>query len=105
MLYIVFIIRDVFRNKYSQGMPRPISSYHDNPLKIRLIAKKHTDLPGRHVPYRNKKNGYTDEICIIGNTGSYPNDNFQCSQWRRFRQNADNSVLVLADAGLPVMKY
>ena len=30
---------------------------------------------------------YFDEIFVAGCTGSCQNDNFQCSQWRKFRQN------------------
>ena len=30
-----------------------------------------------------------DEMFITGCTGSHQNDNFQCSQWRKFRQNDD----------------
>ena len=30
-----------------------------------------------------------DEMFITGCTGSYQNDNFQCSQWRKFGQNDD----------------
>ena len=62
---LCFIIRDVFRNEYSQGMPRPISSYHDNPPRIRLIANKESYLPG------------IDEIPVIGYTGSCSNGNFR----------------------------
>ena len=35
-----------------------------------------------------------DEILITGCTGSCPSDNFQCSQWWKFRQNNDIFVSV-----------
>ena len=35
-----------------------------------------------------------DEIIITGCTGSCQNDNFQCSQWLKFRQNDDIFVSV-----------
>ena len=35
-----------------------------------------------------------DEIFITGCTGSCQNDNFQCSQWWKFRQNDDIFVSV-----------
>ena len=35
-----------------------------------------------------------DEIFITGCTGSCQNDNFQCSQWLKFRQNDDIFVSV-----------
>ena len=35
-----------------------------------------------------------DEIIITGCTGSCQNDNFQCSQWWKFRQNDDIFVSV-----------
>ena len=37
-----------------------------------------------------------DEIFVTGCTGSCQNDNFQCSQWLKFRQNDDIFVSVLA---------
>ena len=37
-----------------------------------------------------------DEIFITGCTGSCQNDNFQCSQWLKFRQNDDIFVSVFA---------
>ena len=36
-----------------------------------------------------------DEIFITGCTGSCQNDNFQCSQWLKFRQNDDIFVSVV----------
>ena len=38
-----------------------------------------------------------DEIFVTGCTGSCQNDNFQCSQWLKFRQNDDIFVSVIAD--------
>ena len=45
-----------------------------------------------------------DEIFITGCTGSCQNDNFQCSQWLKFRQNDDIfvSVKLLPE---PIMTY
>ena len=39
-----------------------------------------------------KQNCHFDEIFITGYTGSCQNENFQCSQWRHFRQNGNISV-------------
>ena len=41
-----------------------------------------------------RKCHHFDEIFITGCTESCQNDNFQCSQWRKFRQNDDISVSV-----------
>ena len=38
-------------------------------------------------PYQKTKCYHFDEIFITGCTGSCQNDNFQCSQWWKFRQN------------------
>ena len=40
-----------------------------------------------------------DEIFITGCTGSCQNDNFQCSQWLKFRQNDNIFVSVLSWTG------
>ena len=42
-----------------------------------------------------RKCRHFDEILITGCTGSCQNDNFQCSQWLKFRQNDDIFVSVL----------
>ena len=41
-----------------------------------------------------RKRLHFDEIFITGCTGSCQNDNFQCSQWLKFRQNDDIFVSV-----------
>ena len=41
-----------------------------------------------------RKCHHFDEIFITGGTESCQNDNFQCRQWRKFRQNDDISVSV-----------
>ena len=43
-----------------------------------------------------RKCHHFDEIFITGCTESCQNDNFQCSQWRKFHQNDDISVSVIA---------
>ena len=48
-----------------------------------------------------------DEIFITGCTGSCQNDNFQCSQWLKFRQNDNIFVSVLYSVGwnsLPIQR-
>ena len=46
-------------------------------------------------PYTQKRKcHHFDEIFITGCTESCQNDNFQCRQWRKFRQNDDISVSV-----------
>ena len=47
-----------------------------------------------------RKCRHFDEIFITGCTGSCQNDNFQCSQWWKFRQNEDISVSVIVDVFL-----
>ena len=42
-----------------------------------------------------RKSLHFDEMFITGCTGSCQNDNFQCSQWWKFRQNDDIFVSVL----------
>ena len=46
------------------------------------------------VPALKRKCLHFDEIFIIGCTESCQNDNFQCSQWWKFRQNDDIFVSV-----------
>ena len=50
----------------------------------------------RHFRFRTLKRKclHFDEIFITGFTGSCQNDNFQCSQWLKFRQNDDIFVSV-----------
>ena len=43
---------------------------------------------------QKRKCHHFDEIFITGCTESCQNDNFQCRQWRKFRQNDDISVSV-----------
>ena len=45
-----------------------------------------------------RKSLHFDEMFITGCTGSCQNDNFQCSQWWKFRQNDDIFVSVHAHA-------
>ena len=40
--------------------------------------------------YTETENVHFDEMFITGCTGRFQNDNFQCSQWWRFRQNDGN---------------
>ena len=47
-----------------------------------------------HCPALKRKCLHFDEIFITGCTGSCQNDNFQCSQWLKFRQNDDIFVSV-----------
>ena len=42
-----------------------------------------------------RKSLHFDEMFITGCTGSCQNDNFQCSQWWKFRQNDDIFVSVI----------
>ena len=44
-----------------------------------------------------RKSLHFDEMFITGCTGSCQNDNFQCSQWWKFRQNDDIFVSVEGD--------
>ena len=44
-----------------------------------------------------RKSLHFDEMFITGCTGSCQNDNFQCSQWWKFRQNDDIFVSVLIE--------
>ena len=44
----------------------------------------------RYIPSLKRKCLHFDEIFITGCTGSCQNDNFQCSQWLKFRQNDIN---------------
>ena len=46
-------------------------------------------------PSLKRKCLHFDEIFITGCTGSCQNDNFQCSQWLKFRQNDDIFVSVV----------
>ena len=46
-----------------------------------------------------------DEIFVIGCTESYQNDNFECSQWWKFRQNDDISLSVFKYKGAIINTY
>ena len=50
-------------------------------------------------PSLKRKCLHFDEIFITGCTGSCQNDNFQCSQWLKFRQNDDIFVSVMVSFG------
>ena len=60
-----------------------------NPHKSHTIAR-----PWGRVTLKRKCRHF-DEILITGCTGSCHFDNFQCSQWLKFRQNEDIFVSVL----------
>ena len=63
-------------------------------MKFQLLHRW-TDRVGEWIRYSLKRKClHFDEIFITGCTGSCQNDNFQCSQWLKFRQNDDIFVSV-----------
>ena len=59
-----------------------------------LVIITTTPCPGNDDRYWNGKCHHFDEIFVTDCSESCQNDNFQCSQWWKFRQNGNISVSV-----------
>ena len=88
----------------------------DTELKCCWFLKLNLNLLRLSDAYTLKwKCHHVDKIFITGCTGSCQNDNFQCSQWRKFDQNDNISTWELAsvkhaiiaapDDGLPPVRH
>ena len=64
-----------------------------NPEKNRCYARPASVIINCNTALK-RKSLHFDEMFITGCTGSCQNDNFQCSQWWKFRQNDDIFVSV-----------
>ena len=63
-------------------------------LKLKIRHDASQLLSSEIATSLKRKYCHFDEIFITGCTGSCQNDNFQCSQWWKFRQNGDIFVSV-----------
>ena len=90
--YCRFYNRDAFPCKHFVSPIYESSLYHravmqPSSFRIRISCTSATTALKR-------KNLHFDEMFIIGCIGSCQNDNFQCNQWWKFRQNDDIFVSV-----------
>ena len=104
-LPVIFTSFIVFDSRFWKLVMFRICRHHDMVLWHHDNGAWHNDLflaTGSNISLK-RKCCHFDEIFITGCTESCQNDNFQCSQWWRFRQRDDIFVSVISTAELMLL--
>ena len=92
---VYFSSRDLRINTSNGGVVKNFSKVILFKIQKFSIMQMYLKMWSAKCPSLKRKSLHFDEMFITGCTGSCQNDNFQCSQWWKFRQNDDIFVSVM----------